>query len=251
MSSAVKEIYWAPNETERHLPWHEMIFVPGGSFMMGDDEGPYDREKPAHKVKLTGFFIGKYPVTQALWEALMGNNPSRFQGNVSGRRPVEQVSWKDAQEFIKALNERTGRAYRLPTEAEWEYAARGGPLKEHYLYAGSDKLKEVGWYDENSHGETKPVGLKCPNGLGLYDMSGNVYEWCQDWYSNSYYQACADKGIVENPAGPVEGDARVLRGGLWLDFARDCRVALRNYGWPINRSSYVGFRLALALLSGG
>ncbi|MCO6490451.1 MAG: formylglycine-generating enzyme family protein [Phaeodactylibacter sp.] len=123
MPSTAQQTHWTPNETERLLPHHEMIFVPGGSFMMGDDEGSYVHEKLAHEVRLDSFFMAKYPVTQALWEAVMGNNPSYFQAGRSRRRPVEQVSWQDAQEFVKALNSQTGRTYRLPTEAEWEYAA--------------------------------------------------------------------------------------------------------------------------------
>ena len=151
--------------------------------MGSEDEEAYDDEKPVHEVVLSDFYIGKFPVTQALWNAVLKDYPSFFNGD---SRPVERVSWEDTQVFIKKLNELTGRAYRLPTEAEWEYAARGGRQSKGYKYAGSNKLKEVGWYWENTHFETKAVGLKYPNELGIYDMSGNVREWCQDWFSNEY-----------------------------------------------------------------
>ncbi|MCB0840855.1 MAG: formylglycine-generating enzyme family protein, partial [Bacteroidetes bacterium] len=158
----------------------EMIFIEGGTFMMGSDrEEAYDREKPVHEVSLDSFYLGKYPVTQALWEEVMGNNPSHFQGE---NNPVEKVSWNDTQDFIKNLNELAGKEYRLPTEAEWEFAARGGNHTEGYKYSGSDRLKEVGWYSENS-AVTHPVSEKPANELGIFDMSGNVFEWCQDKYS--------------------------------------------------------------------
>jgi formylglycine-generating enzyme required for sulfatase activity len=245
------------NDIERALPDHDMVLVSGGAFLMGgQDDEARDEEKPVHEVALSDFSIGKYPVTQALWKAVMGqdNNPSFFN---SDHRPVEKVSWDDAQAFIKNLNEKTSRTapglvYRLPTEAEWEYAARGGQMNRGYKYAGSDDLKEVGWYWENSHRETKTVGLKYPNELGLYDMSGNVWEWCLDWYGGSkYYEECHEKGLVVNPVGPEEGSDRVLRGGGWLHFSRLCRVASRSDGWPDSRLNVFGFRLVLALQSDG
>ena len=206
----------------------EMIYVKGGSFDMGSKgKDAYRWEKPAHKVMLDSFYMGKFPITQSVWKAVMGaeNNPSFFQGD---ERPVETVSWEECQRFLKQQNEMTGKSYRLPTEAEWEYAARGGQLNEAYLYAGSNKLNEVGWYLENSDGETNHVGLKTPNELGLYDMSGNVWEWCQDWYSDKYYRTCFDHGLVENPTGPDKGDDRVIRGGSWLSFPHFCRSTFRN-----------------------
>ncbi len=229
----------------------EVILAKGGVFKMGsDDEEAYTNEKPTHQVRLPGFYIGKYPVAQALWKTVMGeeNNPSFFQGN---KRPVETVSWEDAQTFLQKLNELTGKGYRLPTEAEWEYAARGGKKSRGYKYAGGNKLKEVGWYHENSHGETKAVGQKKPNELGLYDMSGNVYEWCQDWFGKSYYEQCQKQGVVDNPQGPNKGVGRVIRGGSWNDFARYCRVAYRRSYDPRLRNYNVGFRLVLSLQSVG
>ncbi|MCB0839227.1 MAG: SUMF1/EgtB/PvdO family nonheme iron enzyme, partial [Bacteroidetes bacterium] len=178
----------------------KMIYVEGGSFIMGGtDEEAEDREKPIHKVSLGSFYLGQYPVTQALWEIVMKTNPSEFEGETN---PVETVSWEDSQIFLQKLNQLTGKSYRLPTEAEWEFAARGGIQSEGYLYSGSDKLKEAGWYGGNSNGQTQPVGQKLSNELGLFDMSGNVYEWCQDWYGENYYQHCADQELVKNPQGP-------------------------------------------------
>ncbi len=221
----------------------DTICVEGGTFMMGKDD---ELSHSPHSVKLTDFHICKYPVTQALWEAVMPAdkpNPSFFRGP---RRPVEQVNWHEVQEFIKILNKKTGHTYRLPTEAEWEYAARGGKLSQGFTYAGSDKLKEVAWFGQNSHGETKPVGLKRPNELGIYDMSGNVWEWCEDRWSGDYYQQCADLGTVENPPGPDTGSYRVLRGGCWLRAPQGCGSACRNYRVPEYRDDDFGFRLVLS-----
>lgn len=223
-----------------------MLLVEGGNFDMGgaDDEA-FDWEKPVHPVNLGSFYLGKYPVTQGVWQAVMGNSPSRFNGS---QRPVEMVSWRDAQEFIKKLNHMTKRHYRLPSEAEWEYAARGGVHRQQdgYLYAGSDKLKEVGWYAENSDDETKAVGLKYPNELGLYDMSGNVWEWCKDWFDEKYYQVCDKKKRMQDPQGPAQGVYRVIRGGSWLDVPQYCRVASRNNFEPARRVDDLGFRRALS-----
>ena len=224
----------------------DMLLVEGGNFDMGgaDDEA-IGREKPVHPVKVGSFYLGKYPVTQEVWQAVIGSNPSQFNGS---QRPVEQVSWHDAQEFIAKLNAMTKKRYRLPTEAEWEYAARGGAHKQQggYRYAGSDKLKEVGWYGENTDDETKAVGLKYPNELGLYDMSGNVWEWCNDWFDEKYYQACDKKGRVQDPQGPAQGVRRVIRGGGWIAAPQLCRVAYRNNGEPAARGINLGFRLALS-----
>ncbi len=240
------------------LPHHEMIFVRGGTFLMGsEDEDAFEREQPLHEVELSDFYIGQYPVTQALWKAIMGegNKPSYFRGD---SRPVESINWQDAQDFIQKLNDKTkpkaGWQYRLPTEAEWEYAARGGRLSRGYKYAGSDKLEEVGWYGGKSHDESKPVGLKDPNELGLYDMSGNVFEWCHDWFDEKYYGQCkkSEAGGVKNPGGPQEGTSRVVRGGdWWYDNARDCRPTYRTYNPPENRFSSIGFRLVFSLQSVG
>ena len=238
-----------PNAAESALPDLDMILVPGGSFRMGsqDDEAQND-ELPVHPVQLSAFRIGKYPVTQALWKAVMGpdNNPSRFPHD---GRPVESVSWNDAQDFIRRLNEFAGRKapgtrYRLPTEAEWEYAARGGPLSRGHKYAGSDKLKEVAWYAANSHGETQPIGMKDPNELGLYDMSGNVWEWVEDQWHRNYDGAPADGSAWVDRE---QGTGRVLRGGSWDGAPFHCRVAYRSSYDLAYRYDDLGFRLVLAL----
>ena len=172
----------------------------------------------------------------------MGNNPSHFKGD---DLPVENVSWDDAQEFITKLNSLTGKAYRLPTEAEWEFAARGGVQSKGYLYAGSNDLKTVGWYWKNSGGQTHPIGTKKPNELGLYDMSGNVWEWCNDWYGDYPTEPQV------NPTGLDSGTYRVHRGGSWYSTAQYCRSAYRNYWLPDHRDFFNGFRLALAPQSVG
>ncbi|MBE6193211.1 MAG: PEGA domain-containing protein [Rikenellaceae bacterium] len=216
----------------------EMVFVKGGTFTMGatSEQGSdaYSDEKPTHSVTLSDYYIGKYEVTQAQWRAVMGNNPSRFKGD---NLPVERVSWDDIQEFITKLNAQTGKNFRLPTEAEWEYAARGGNQSKGYKYSGSNTLGDVVWYDDNSSSKTHSVGQKQPNELGIYDMSGNVWEWCSDWYG-SY-----SSSLQTNPMGPSGGSDRVLRGGSWLNDARDCRVSIRDSVTPDSRLSDYGFRL--------
>lgn len=221
----------------------EMTFVEGGSFLMGGrDDRAAEYEKPVHEVSLPSFYIGKYPVTQEVWTAVMGaeNNPSGFPGY---KRPVERVSWNDTQDFIKKLNELTGRTYRLLTEAEWEYAARGGKLSQGYIYAGSNKLTDIGWFKENSAEKTHPVGLKYSNELGLYDMSGNVREWVEDQWHDNYEGAPVD-GSAWVDGG--EGAQRVRRGGSWLVNAQYCRVAYRYRYYPTFRYHYLGFRLGLS-----
>ncbi len=226
----------------------EMIPVEGGIFNMGDEHGDlWEACQPVHRVKVSDFYIGKYPVTQALWKAVMnGENPSEFKDNY---HPLEQVSWDEIKKrFLPELHKLTELDYRLPTETEWEYAARGGKYyTEGCKYAGSDRLKDVGWFDKNVNRQTKPVGLKNPNQLGIYDMSGNVWEWCEDWMGTDYYEKCEKKGIVENPFGPEKGTARVYRGGSWLLGERFCRAAYRNSLEPSRRLNYLGFRLALSL----
>ena len=263
---------WNSYEIYPDLPESTMVQVEGGSFMMGSDK--LGREQPIHEVQLSTFYIGQYQVTQALWEQVMEGNPSRFQG---ANLPVEQVSWYDCIEFCNKLSELEDRepvyevdksqkdpgntsnfdkfkwlvkrkegalGYRLPTEAEWEYAARGGKYARKTEFAGSGVLKEVGWYDDfitsekNAHNWTETSGLRVPNELGLYDMSGNVREWCWDWYGDY-----SDTSL-KDPQGPDSGYNRVLRGGSWIYDADYCRVAYRVYDLPDYR--YYGFGLRLA-----
>ena len=212
----------------------EMVLVKGGTFKMGSNES--DDEKPIHTVTVGDFYIGKYEVTQKEWEALMGSNPSQFKG---ANLPVENVNWNDIQEYIQKLNSKTGKKYRLPTEAEWEYAARGGNQEQKYKYSGSNSIDEVAWYDGNSNRQTHEVGQKQPNELGIYDMSGNVWEWCSDWYDANYYKNSPSK----NPQGPSSGGSRVLRGGSWYDFDNYCRSSYRSYSYPDYRNYNLGFRL--------
>jgi formylglycine-generating enzyme required for sulfatase activity len=220
----------------------DMVFVKGGTFTMGatseQGSGAASNEKPTHSVTLSDYYIGKYEVTQAQWRAVMGNNPSYFKGD---NLPVECVSWNDVQVFIQRLNERTGKNFRLPTEAEWEYAARGGSQSKGYKYSGSNTLDDVAWYYSNSSSKIHPVGHKRPNELGIYDMSGNVWEWCQDWYGG--YGSSSQT----NPTGPSSGSYRVLRGGNRLDIANFCRVSFRSNYNPRTRYYDGGFRLACAV----
>ena len=216
----------------------QMVFVKGGCYQMGDTFGDgYANEKPVHEVCVNDFYIGKYEVTQGQWQRIMGNNPSYYK-NCGDNCPVEQVSWNDIQQFIQRLNNQSGKQYRLPTEAEWEYAARSGGKSE--KYAGGNDVDAVAWYDGNSGRETHPVGQKQPNGLGLYDMSGNVWEWCSDWYGEKYY----GQSFRDNPDGPSSGSYRVLRGGSWGDDPWGVRVANRGRYVPVDRFYNIGFRLA-------
>jgi formylglycine-generating enzyme len=228
-----------------------MTYVQGGSFQMGSDSG-YSDEKPVHTVTVDSFYMGTYEITQDIYEEVMGSNPSYRKGD---QLPVENVSWYDAAAFCNALSRLEGRqeaytisgtnvsvnwessGYRLPTEAEWEYAARGGNQSRGYTYAGSNTVGDVAWYDDNSGGRTHPVGEKQANELGLYDMSGNVWEWCWDWYG-SY-----SGGVQTNPTGPSSGSTRVLRGGRWYDSARYVRAANRSRYAPSDRGSNIGFRV--------
>ena len=220
-----------------------MVYVSGGTFTMGatSEQGSdaYNDEKPTHSVTISNFYLCKYEVTQALWQAVMGENPSNLKGD---NLPVEQVSWDDCQTFITRLNNLTGKNFRLPTEAEWEYAARGGNRSRGYKYSGSNVLSDVAWYDDNSGDKTHPVGSKSPNELGLYDMSGNVREWCSDWYGT--YSSTAQT----NPTGSSSGSLRVLRGGSWFSVARNCRSSSRHHDVPDGRFYLLGLRLALSQL---
>ena len=210
----------------------KMIAVQGGTYTMGatskQGSDVWDCEKPTHKETVSDFMIGETPVTQELWQAVMGSNPSNFTGDM--QRPVERVSWDDCQTFIRKLNQLTGQNFRLPSEAEWEYAARGGNRSDGYKYAGSNSVGTVAWYNGNSGNKTHPVKTKQPNELGIYDMSGNVWEWCQDKY---------------NYNSPRNSGYRVLRGGSWFNYARDVRVSDRSFSSPDNRNYNYGLRLAL------
>ena len=221
----------------------EMVRVEGGTFRMGatseqEDEADGD-EKLVHSVTLSSYYIGKTEVTQALWQAVMGSNPSHFKG---ADLPVEFVTWNECQEFIQKLNRLTGSNFRLPTEAEWEFACRGGNNSCGYKYSGSNNLGSVAWYDGNSGNQTHPVATKVPNELGIYDMSGNVWEWCSDWYADytSYSQT--------DPTGPQSGSRRVDRGGCCDSYARFCRSLNRGNDYPAFRGyGSLGLRLALSL----
>ena len=216
----------------------KMIAVKGGTFTMGatsEQTGARSNESPTHSVTLSDYYIGETEVTQGLWIAVMGSNPSNFTGDM--QRPVEQISWNACQTFISRLNELTGETFHLPTEAQWEYAARGGNQSKGYTYSGSNEIDEVAWYRDNSDTTTHPVQTKAPNELGIYDMSGNVWEWCSDWYGD--YSSAAQT----DPTGPATGSSRVARGG-WYNDAASCRVAYRNYGKPTTSSRILGLRLA-------
>ena len=228
----------------------EMVFVEGGTFLMGctSEQGGdcYSNESPNHLVTVSDFYISKYEITQGQWEAIMGTS-IRQQRDKSNREwqiygeganyPMYYVSWNEVQEFIIRLNSLTGKQYRLPTEAEWEYAARGGKKSKGYKYSGSNFIEQVAWYSDNSGNTMHPVGSKQPNELGIYDMSGNVYEWCYDWYG------AYDSGSHTNPVGPGSGSYRIIRGGSWNFIAAYIRVSNRISSTPSRRYYYLGFRL--------
>jgi formylglycine-generating enzyme required for sulfatase activity len=218
----------------------EMVKVEAGSFDMGSNDD-YESEKPIHRVNLQEFLIGKYPVTQAQYQAVTGNNPSNFK---AAQNPVEKVSWHDAMEFCQKLSQNTGRKVRLPSEAEWEYAAKGGNQSKGYEYAGSYNLDEVGWYCGNSGGQTHPVGQKKANEIGIYDMSGNVMEWNEDVWHNDYK---GKRVPTDGSAWLVGGNQnrRIWRGGSWFGFADACRSAHRYRGGSVSRHNCLGFRVVI------
>ena len=216
----------------------EFVRIPGGSFQMGSNDGESD-EKPIHRVTISPFYIMTTEVTQKMWKDIMGSNPSNFKGD---NLPVETISWNDIQEFLKKLNQRDpGKGYRLPTEAEWEYSCRAGTTTKYHSGDSGSDLGRVGWYEGNSNSKTHPVGQKVPNSFGLYDMHGNVWEWCQDW------KGTYPSSSVTDPKGPSTGSYRVFRGGSWYFSARNCRSANRDLYVPSFRSDYLGFRLARSL----
>ncbi len=231
----------------------KLVLIPKGTFQMGSpiEEAGADNDEQLHQVTISkDYYLGVTEVTQGQYEKVMGVNPSHFQKRVirksdSSMYPVEQVSWEDAVEFCKRLSElpeekKAGRAYRLPTEAEWEYACRAGSKTAFYFGDDSESLGAYAWHAANSGGQTHPVGEKKPNARGLYDMHGNVWEWCSDWYGDF------PEGAVTDPVGPTEGSVRVLRGGSWGFGAADCRAAVRNAYVPTDRSASFGFRVALS-----
>lgn len=215
-----------------------MVFVKGGAFRMGSLSGGAD-EKPVHEVVLDDFYIGRFEVTQYEWRQIMGRDTSKCYFEGCDSCPVERVSWYKVQEYIESLNAKTKMNYRLPTEAEWEFAARGGLFSKNYKYSGSNTDSAVAWKVGNSDSRTHPVGRKKPNELGLYDLTGNVFEWCADWYAPGWYQVSP----AGNPAGPVEGVFKIIRGGSWFhDHAGLCATD-RESANPSFRYGYVGFRL--------
>jgi formylglycine-generating enzyme required for sulfatase activity len=220
-----------------------LALIPAGEFMMGSPETEkerFDIEGPQHRVKITkAFYMGTTEVTQAQWKAVMGANPSHFQGDDF---PVETVSWDDCQEFLKKLSAKEGKTYRLPTEAEWEYACRAGSTTRFNAGDDDNALDGAGWYGGNSENKTHPVGQKKPNAWGLYDMHGNVWEWCQDWCGEDYYKSSP----TNDPAGPETSAGRVLRGGAWNIYPRSCRSAIRLKLDPGYRHYLHGFRVVMA-----
>lgn len=227
----------------RGVPFN-MIYVEGGTFLMGateEQEGSANyKEQPVHPVTVSDYYIGQTQVTQALWEAVMGSNPSANRGN--SQRPVEYITWYDCQDFVNKLSELTGKKFRIPTEAEWEYAARGGKFTHGYKYSGSNITDEVAWHETNSDGKTQPVASKMPNELGLYDMSGNVWEWCNDFYAPYPSEA------LVNPQGPETGESKVMRGGSYFSSIDYGRVSNR-FTPPLLffKAHPLGMRLALSV----
>ena len=223
-----------------------MIAVEGGTFTMGatSEQTEYESDElPTHQVTLDSYRIGETEVTQELWQAVMGYKPTSGGSQWSStyglgaQYPAYYISWDDCQSFITKLNSLTGEKFRMPTEAEWEYAARGGNKSQKYLYSGSNTIGDVAWYTSNNNSTTHQVKTKSPNELGIYDMSGNVWEWCSDW-DGSY-----SSNAQTNPTGATSGSCRVYRGGSWLNFASACRVALRSSDFPSTRAIYLGLRL--------
>ena len=227
-----------PGTRIERLTGIEFVPVPGGEFTMGSEEHSAS-ESPPHRVRIDSFLLGRTEVTQRQWAMVMGTDPSHFTG--CGDCPVEQVSWEDVREYLRRAGEPVGMEFRLPTEAEWEYAAGGGAT--HQRWPGTDRGSDAGeyaWYSGSFQGKTRPVGLKIPNSFMLSDMGGNVAEWCADWYGEDYY----GESPVDNPRGPGTGSRRVVRGGSWLGSPYDARVTHRSRRPPDTRSRTIGFRVA-------
>jgi sulfatase modifying factor 1 len=229
----------------------QMVYIKGGSYFQGCDDHrylteEYDNEKPLHRVTLSSYYIGKFEFTLGQYRSLMGIRPIPYQGSDYGNKdcdncPVVKLSWDEVMEVIKKLNEKTGKHYRLPTEAEWEFAARGGKYSKNLDYPGSNKLSEVAWFGK-ANGTTHPVGEKLANELSIFDMGGNVAEFCADWYASDYYGKTID---AIDPKGPAKGDKKVLRGGSYLESSTGCRSAGRAMAKPNLRQWDYGFRLAM------
>jgi len=229
----------------------QMVYVKGGNFFRGCDDPKYNteefaNEKPVHRVNVSSYSISKYEITLGQWKTVMGILPQSYMGvdyvnKDCNECPVVKVTYAEVQDFIKRLNEKTGKNYRLPTELEWEFAARGGKYSGNYKYAGSNKLATVAWYGKKK-GAPHPVGEKEPNELGIYDMSGNVMEWCTDWYDGEYYRTTID---AVDPKGPETGEMKIVRGGSYYDDEKECRTVYRNRLAPANSRWNLGFRLAM------
>ena len=215
-----------------------MVFVQGGKFKMGSIFGGAD-EQPVHEVMLDDFYIGRFEVTQRQWRLIMDRDTNKFYFEGCDNCPVERIRWNDVQEYIRILNEKTMMNYRLPTEAEWEFAARGGMDSKGYKYSGSNADTIVAWKVGNSDSRTHPVGQKKPNELGIHDMTGNVFEWCADWYGQNWYEVSPSR----NPTGPVEGVFRIIRGGSWFYEYAGLSSTDRESANPTFRYGYIGFRL--------
>lgn len=248
-------VVWSTNTTPAQKSTitnllNQMVSIDGSVFTMGAtaEQGneALSNEKVSHKVFINNFAMGKFEVTQDLWSAVMGSNPSCFKGD---NQPVENVSWSDTQNFITKINILTGLQFALPTEAQWEYAARGGKYNDNNVnkFSGSNYINTVAWYYDSRDSQTHEVGSKEPNQLGLYDMSGNVSEWCNDWFCGEYYNCTVSDSPLNNPQGPSYGTTRSIRGGSWSDYSRECRVSCRRSGDPDFRYCSYGFRLVISL----
>jgi formylglycine-generating enzyme len=225
----------------------EMVLVEGGSFMMGNGaKTAEDEEKPVHKVTVGNYYIAKHEVTVGQYKAFCAATkrqmPTAPKWGWNDKHPIVNISWADADAYCTWLAKKTGKKYRLPTEAEWEFAARGGKKSKSTKYAGSAKIDDVAWYDKNATQQTQPIGTKTPNELGIYDMTGNVWEWCSDWFLHDYYA----KSPEANPQGPVKGNLRVQRSGSWINYFEDNRITVRIGNLPTEKDGFFGFRVAMS-----
>ncbi|WNJ19625.1 formylglycine-generating enzyme family protein [Pontibacter sp. G13] len=219
----------------------DMIPIQGGTFWMGSDLDLSWGEAPKHKVQVSDFELSRFPICQGLWHSVMGSHPARFKHPLL---PVESASWEKCQMFIRRLNDISGQFFRMPTEAEWEYAALGGlNNNQTFTYAGSNDMAEIGWSVKNAFNTTHTGKEKLPNRLGIVGMSGNVYEWCQDWHDLAFFQNCLDNGKVTNPEGPKTGSNRVIHGGSWYGSVRGLRVSYRSSEHPEYGILDIGFRI--------